>query len=545
MYKVTFYPINIEQFVEEGSTILNAARQAGIILDAPCGGNGNCKKCKVTICAGGRKKDVLACKTFVLEDLSVYLPEVAEHHILSEGKNFPFFWNPILKMEESKTGNGALFSFQGRQVQLKLKSDDWYMVAFDIGTTTIVGYLMDGSTGKQIAADSMLNPQTVYGADVMERCRYAAVHGATELQTKTFEGLNQLLHHMRGKIGINKEQILAVSIAGNVCMNHFLAGISIESLLKVPYHPGFYRWFWRKGKETMFHMNSDGYVLFLPNIGGFVGADTSSAMLNANLDETENLSCLIDIGTNGEIVIGNKTTTIACSTAAGPALEGANIVCGMRGASGAIDHVWMERGQIAVATIDKAKPAGICGSGLIDAVAVMLSYGFIDKTGRICEKKELKQFEAKQNQNRLCEINGEKAFILVFPSMTEREQGIYITQQDIRELQLAKAAILAGILSLLKKKNWEKKDIKNVFLSGAFGSFMSIESAFLIGLIPKEWRGKTVVLGNAAGEGAKEVLCDEQAILRCEKLARQTEVLELASDSEFQKMFLSCMDFAG
>lgn len=543
MYKVTFYPEKIEQIVSEDCTILEAARQAGIMLDAPCGGKGNCGKCNVTIFSNGKKQNVLACKTLVSENLYVYMPKIQEYQILSTGMEYQFKWNPVLKEKEVKPNDERQFFFQDKPIQINLKQKCWYMAAFDIGTTTVAGYLIDGMDGKQIALSSILNPQVVYGADVMERCRYAVENNEFELQDAIRLGLNKLLHQMTEKAGIENEQIIAVSIAGNTCMNHFLAGISIEGLLKVPCQPGFYDWFWMQGKKLSLNMNPNGILLFLPNIGGFVGADTSAAMLNADIDESDENFFLIDIGTNGELVLGNRKSRLACSTAAGPAFEGANIVCGMRGASGAIDHIWMEQGQIAVTTINKTEPEGICGSGLIDAVAFMLHYGFMDKTGRIYEKNELSQPAAKQNQNRICEIDGEKAFMLVFPSAAKKKHGIYITQQDIRELQLAKAAIFAGILTLLKKSGIGREEVQKVFIAGAFGSFMSIENAFRIGLIPTEWKEKIIVLGNAAGEGAKEVLRDEGAIVRCEKLARETKVLELASEPEFQHNFLNCIDF--
>lgn len=522
-YKVIVQPEGIELEMKEGDTIMQAAKRCGIYIDAPCGGNGSCKKCVVQIKIQGEKKNVCACQTVVTEHMEIWIPKKETHKILLEGWKKEIQWNPVLTEEERKVGA--------------------YMAAIDIGTTTLAGYLINGNTGEVAAKASLLNPQTAYGADIMERCRYSLQHGIKQLKEAVLGGINEILFLLSQEAGIELNEIMAFSVAGNPCMNHIFGEFSLQSLVEVPYRPAFYHSIKDRASKYHLNINKNALVLLLPNIGGFVGSDTVMAMLCADFDNTDCNVFLIDIGTNGEMAVGNRHKRIACSTAAGPAFEGVNIACGMRGANGAIDHVSMVNGQLSISTIGGEKPIGICGSGLIDVVALMVTYGFVDCTGRIAEKNELTHLEAKKNQHRIYETNGEKAFLLVSPKVTGNGREIYISQQDIRELQLAKGAILAGIHTLLRKMELEEQQVEKVYLAGAFGFYLTKENACKIGMIPKAWKDKILLLGNGAGEGAKEVLINKEHLYRSERLAKETEFLELASSDEFQKEFMKCMDF--
>lgn len=523
VYNVLIHPENMKLKVEEGCTILEAVKSYGILINAPCGGNGLCNKCRVQILEDGVRKDVFACNTNVTKDIEVWISNKENHRILLEGRKKEIEWNPIINELQQIKGS--------------------YMAAFDIGTTTIAGYLINGKTGEEEGKVSLLNPQASYGADIMERCRFSKQNGIEILNRAVISGVNEMLFQLAKKVGIETEDIVVLSVAGNPCMNHIFANIPIDSLLKVPYKPAFYSIKQGRGKDFQLNINKEALVLLLPNIGGFVGSDMVMSMLCADIKNANSTFFLIDIGTNGEMVIGSRDRYIACSTAAGPAFEGISITYGMRGANGAIDHVVMEQGQISITTIEGDKPIGICGSGLIDAVAMMLTYGFIDPTGRILEREELLAPEAKKNQRRICEVKGEKVFLLVSPAITGNEHGIYISQQDIRELQLAKGAILAGIHTLLNEMELIESQIETIFLAGAFGFYLNIESACKIGMLPTEWKNKIQLLGNAAGEGAKEVLMNKEKLSVSEELAKRTIFMELASSKKFQEEFLKCMDF--
>ena len=261
-------------------------------------------------------------------------------------------------------------------------------------------------------------------------------------------------------------------------------------------------------------------MLIVPDISGYVGADTMGCVLSTRLYDADELTLMVDIGTNGEMVLGNKERMIACSTAAGPALEGANILFGMRGTDGAIDHVKNKNGEFSCSVIGGGKAEGICGSGLIDAVAASLDAGMINKRGRIISTDE---------------IDGQRFIPLC--------DGVYLNQEDIRQVQMAKGAICAGVQLMAKQLGKEVLDIKHVLLAGAFGSFMDPDSACRIGLLPEELQGRIVAVGNAAGSGAKLMARDKAEISRAQELKEKIEFLELASLKEFSGTFARAMNF--
>jgi len=259
----------------------------------------------------------------------------------------------------------------------------------------------------------------------------------------------------------------------------------------------------------------NGQLLIIPDISGYIGADTMGCVLSTQAYQKEEITLMVDIGTNGEMVLGNRDRMIACSTAAGPALEGANIRFGMRGTEGAIDHVWLENGEVKCSVIGEGEAEGICGSGLIDAIAVGLNMGLLNKRGRI------------QNEDHVFQL-------------TEK---IYLTQDDIRQVQLAKGAIYAGIFLMAKQLGLEVKDIQKVQLAGAFGNYLNPESACRIGLLPEELLERIEAVGNAAGSGSKMLACDKDLLPLTQKLTEKIEFLELASLPEFSKTFAKSMNF--
>lgn len=487
---ITLNPSGDRFAAPAGGRLLEVLRQQGFPLDAPCGGKGTCGKCRVLV--NGRAEP--ACQYEVTEDVTVELPEREQVQILA--------------------GGGSACA-DGRCA---------YALAFDVGTTTVVAFLCDGRTGRQLACASAVNPQSAYGADVIARIQYEMEHRDGRMGTEIRACLNRLAREAAETAGIDPEEIGLVSLVGNTAMHHLLLGLDVGPLVKPPYMPSV--------REAMELPKADwltacprAAVRVLPNIAGFVGADTVGCMVSAAFDRREELTLLIDIGTNGEMVLGNRERRLACSTAAGPAFEGAKIRFGMRGAPGAIDHVELIDGELACYVIGGGEAKGICGSGLLDAVYALLGGGFVDESGRMCPEVP----------GPWREVDGQPAFLL--------RDGVYLTQKDIREVQLAKAAIRAGIELLLDTMGREREAVRSVLLAGAFGSYLSPESACGIGMLPPELLDRVRAIGNAAGEGAKQCALLEGDYRRSITLARETEFLELASLPAFQDCYVDCLSF--
>lgn len=552
-FRVRFLPQNVEIMVEEGTDLLEAQIKAGLHPDAPCGGKGTCGKCLVNISEGQPSGVQKACTTKVTCDMTVNLQASGGHSILLEGVQRKIVlksairsvnvtvkpcelgdnasdWKRLKKAVAEAAGitedrippNRKLIAdlYQilkdndyslnvvlcGDEIlDLRPSDDPVYVMAFDIGTTTIVGYLLNAATGEELAVASMLNPQSQYGADVIERSNYAIADGVEELSSLVHEALNQLIEQAVKKAGVNRTSIYMISVVGNTCMHHLFAGISPKALVHAPYNPTVSESMMMKARDVEIDIFPDGNVMLLPNIAGFVGADTVGVLLATEFDTLEELSLVIDIGTNGEMVMGDKNRRIACSTAAGPAFEGAKISCGMRGAKGAIDHMKWENGKLVYSVIGNSKPTGICGSGLMDIVTFLLEGGIMDEMGRIMDEDEFETDIAKTCASRIIRVepNNMKAFLLADESESGNGQKVYLSQKDIREVQLAKSAMAAGITLMADTLGIELEDIRKVMIAGAFGNYMSPHSACGIGMIPGELEERIVPVGNAAGEGAK------------------------------------------
>ena len=481
MIQLTFLPDNITVNAEPGTTVLKAMLDAGLSPDAPCGGRGTCGKCKVLISG----ETVLACKTIVQQDMTVTLPVREETAILTEGRS---------------TGTCA----DGTHA---------YAAAIDIGTTTLVAFLLDGRTGEVLATASAMNPQTRYGADVIARIEAAMESDEPVLQNAILPRLRELLRELTQLGGIRLQDITLVSVVGNTAMHHLFLNIDPKPLVTPPYMPAV-----REALELpaapLLPIHPNGILRILPNIAGFVGGDTVGCMTAVDFGALNSLTLMIDIGTNGEMVLGTKNRRIACSTAAGPAFEGARISMGMRGSPGAIDHVWIENGELRHHTIGETAAKGICGSGLLDLVACLLELGILDESGYL----------------------EEAPYFVPGTCVT-------LTQKDIREVQLAKAAIRAGIELMCVHLGVTPGQIRSVLLAGAFGSYMDPRSACRIGMIPPVLLDRIQPIGNAAGEGAKKCAVSAASYAYSQKLAAETEFLELASRPEFQDCFVDALEF--
>ena len=601
------FPGGIALQVEDGITLKEVMNDAGINFDFPCGGRGRCGKCLVKITEGvgepleAEKKKLspeqisegirFACLTKVHNDLKVDFlsSKNVQHRILlsslnraakvephftkrylevekatltyhrtdwqrikdglmAQGKNISVTGTPLvvvqsvpdLLRDNQNKITAVMLNDEIRGLEAGNTSEKMYGMAFDIGTTTIAGFLMDLYTGEELSVASTLNPQTQFGADVISRIGYANENpdGLANLHRVVTKAINGLIGEAAAKAGISRQDIYAVTVVGNTCMHHLFLGINPRDVALAPYVPVISEKMEVDPELLQLEINPAGKVFVLPNVAGFVGADTIGVLLATELDESEDIKLVVDIGTNGEMALGNKDRILACSTAAGPAFEGAQITCGMRGASGAIDHLTVSE-DLEYTVIDDVEPIGICGSALLDAVAVLVESGMLDERGRLKKPEDITHPIGKKLKHRLIEYNGTPAFLLA----EANGRQIVVTQKDIRELQLAKGAIAAGIRILMKNYGIDTDEIKEVQLAGAFGNYLNPHSACVIGLIPAELEDRITMVGNAAGAGAKLALLSSSEYERAAGAARNVEFIELGSDPAFTSTFARTMMF--
>mgnify|MGYP001481675561 CR=1 FL=1 len=416
--------------------------------------------------------------------------------------------------------------------------DSVYGISIDIGTTTIASYLYDLRTGTKLDVYSDVNPQKSFGADVISRINYTITedNGLFRLHRIMIDEINKIVNAFCTRNAISKENIYEIVIVGNTVMIHLALGVTVKNIANSPYIPAFTYTIELKANTLGININKEGYIVTLPMVASYVGADTVAAVLSSRIFESDEICLLVDIGTNGEIVLGNKEFLISCSAAAGPAFEGADITFGMSGVEGAIDHVDLKRDPI-FSTIGGKKSKGICGSGIVDVIAELFKYGIVDNTGRILDKDEVTSAVGEKYLDRIVQYNEMPAFLI------DDENGIYLTQKDVRQVQLAKAAIRAGINILINEVGISETDIKRVYLAGGFGSYISIESAATIGLIPSELKDRTIQIGNAAGLGASLALLSDNELNRAKIVRDKIKYIELSNVPTFQEEFIKSMYF--
>jgi len=419
-----------------------------------------------------------------------------------------------------------------------------YGMAFDIGTTSIVGFLLDLSTGEQLAAVGSINPQAVYGGDLMSRIAFAQFNAEAlkKLQTRVLAAINGFVKEACDKAKVAPEHVYKIVIVGNTCMHHIFLGIDPTHVGLAPYAPSVRSPIVVTARELLLRVNPNAAVCLLPIVAGFVGADTMAVVLATRIYDSLHVRVAVDIGTNGEVVMGSRRKLMACSAPAGPALEGAQIKHGMRGALGAIEKV--EIGDdVVCGVIGGVPPIAICASGLIDAVAKMLDAKVLDPSGllRVDERDVLPP----ALRDRLVERDGERQFVLAWAPESGHGQDVAISQQDIRQLQLAKGAIYSGILMLKKVMGVEDGQIKELMLAGGFGNYINIESAVRIHLLPELPVERIRYVGNAAALGAQMALLSETERNRTIALARSIEHVSLAARPDFQDIFIEAICFPG
>ena len=596
MHKITFQPDGISIRVPDLTTILEAAQRAGIVINSPCAGAGTCKKCLVRL--DHSPDTVLACQIPVTEDLVVTIPDTSrffEQKILEEGISTEQKLDPCIRKYHLNVPKPDLLDLRSdaqrlietvdalaknqkpdtfsmstsvlRELPLVLRQQNYDMtavchhnriltvesgnttdvnfgLAVDVGTTTVVASLVDLVRGQTMATASQTNPQISFGDDVISRIQFSTSQNQAlqQLQDKIINGLNELIVQLCAKANVNQNQIYELTAAGNATMQHLLLGTPVAQIAQAPYVAAFSEAVNVSAGQLQIHIHPEANVFVMPGVAAHVGGDTVAVALAAALRHSEKINLAIDIGTNGEILLGNRDRLLACSAAAGPAFEGARIRQGMRAAAGAIDQVRIGQ-TVEINVIGDVKPTGICGSGLIDAVAELLRNRILDPSGKLLSDNELPDTLSHELKNRIITFEKQNAFILATNIQTGRSEPILLTQRDIREVQLAKAALAAGIRILIDELQNKPNNIDRIYLAGAFGNYIQPAAALRIGLLPHLESTQIQPIGNAAAAGAKTVLLSRTARQHAESLARDIEYVELAGRGDFQDLFTQHLFF--
>ncbi|MBT5425619.1 MAG: DUF4445 domain-containing protein [Bacteroidetes bacterium] len=480
-----------------GSNLLSILQQQKYYLSAPCGGHGTCNKCSVELIESGEQKSekrrVLACEYIIESDLEIILSLENSAKIISESY------------------------FPDLNIKYNTVDDQEYGIAIDIGTTTIVVYLEDLHEHKNIAAKSFLNPQKAFGADVISRIQFAGESdGLARLHTTIVDSTDQAIREICTENTIQSEKIKRIVVAGNTTMLHLFKGVDPSSLAQYPFTPVFLDQQIIQAEDIGLKSLPDATLTILPSISAYVGADILAGIAASELPDDDEYALFLDLGTNGEIALGNKNGILTSATAAGPAFEGAKISCGMAGVNGAIHSFSSEEYE----TIGNTKPSGLCGSGLIDVVAWLLSSQQLDETGFL-----------------------EKEISFLSEEQTGTSNPLQLTPLDIREVQLAKGAIAAGIETLIDKKGISLDQVKKLYLAGGFGYALHTETAAQIGLFPKSMIPKVIRAGNTAGLGARLSLHSEDFITRIIELKDKSQHFDLSTDMGFNERFVMNMNF--
>lgn len=602
-----FQPDNKKCEIEREENLLSGAEKAGVLIDGSCGGAGICGKCKIRVISGTvsplteKEKEILseeelkkgyrlACLTYPVDDLVLELP--GTHKGSSRKKDMAalpegFEPEPLITKIHRKVKRPSMkdqrsdfdriedtFEIHNRKIDRELlgrihgvldekrgdvtgvfrenrlialeagdTEDFSYGMAFDIGTTTVVAMLWDLKKAEVLGVTARTNPQSIYGADVISRIQYCneGEDHLANMQQKILDCFRDMIGELCETCQVESAAIYDITVVGNTTMSHLFLGVHPKSLARTPFAPVFCHSVDVPAKELRLGVNPGANVCFLPNIAGHVGADISAVLLATGLKEKKGANIAIDIGTNGEILLEKDGQLYACSTAAGPAFEGAAIYMGMRAADGAIEKVKIEDGKLYIHTIEDAPPLGICGSGLIDAVAQLLEAGIVLPTGRMLTGKEaLEAGIAPELAGKIIQNDQIPAFVLA-----EREDGdpIILTQQDIREVQLAKGAIYAGMKTMMKMAGVEIEDLNSIILAGAFGNYIDKKSALKIGLLPDVGEEKILSVGNAAGAGACMALLSKTSRELVKSLVKEVTHVELSVNMDFQEEYMIAMNF--
>jgi uncharacterized 2Fe-2S/4Fe-4S cluster protein (DUF4445 family) len=595
--EVTYQPFDRTTRVPPGTTLFSAAHWIGLPIDSTCGGRGTCGKCKVRVLEGAsevttadhrllRKDEVengwrLSCQARIYEDITCEVPQLLRvPKAATMGLSRLVIIDPnvrkvyleltepdlhdqrsdVTRLRDALTAEGHDMSASVpvlrtlpktlREAGFKVTAvlagehlvavepgdttEECFGVAFDVGTTTLVGTLMNLRTGMAAAVSSTLNGQAPYGADVISRISHA-MNGSDsidELKAAVVQTMNGILDDLYREAGVSPDRTYEAVVVGNVTMLHLLLGIDPTPISMMPFTPTFMDALSVPAGEVGLRIHPAGFIQTLPALGAYVGADIVAGVLATNIAREDKLRVFVDVGTNGEIVIGSSQRTLATAAPAGPAFEGSQIKCGMRATDGAIEGVQLGEGvELQVIGGDVA-PLGLCGSGLVDAVAQLLNVGLLDHSGRMRSAADVPNHPL---AGRLIEVEGVRAFLLA--------EGVYLSQRDVRELQFAKGSIATGIKILMNILGVAAADLDEVYLGGSFGSYLNPESAKIIGLVPDVDVDKIVAVGNSAGEGAKIALLSYRERQVAFELPSRIEYVELSGRSDFNDAFVEVLRF--
>ena len=592
-YHIEFEPLGRRGECPAGQSLLDCAQKLGVGLVSICGGRGLCHSCRIQVLNGTVSQPTsierqkfslpelqegyrLACQTYPTSDCKLWVPvesmstsqrtqveglelsinldpPVAVYHLQLSPPSLSDLWGDAERVLEALNQQVHCLTIDIdvlRNLSPRLRSWNWQAqasvrnkeiialsswpsrqlgLAIDLGTTKIAGYLVDLSNGHTLAAKGVMNPQISYGEDVVSRISHVidSPAGGTRMHKLAVGALGKLATELCNMVDAKLKEIVEVVIVGNTAMHHLLLGLPVEQLAYSPFVPAVSEALDIKARDIGLHIAPGAYVHLLPNIAGFVGADHVAMLLATEVGQADGLSLALDIGTNTEICLASdgKMTSVSC--ASGPAFEGGHIKDGMRAAKGAIEHFRMENGEVQFQTVDGAPPVGICGSGIFDILAQLYLSGVLDDKGRM-----------RNNHPRVRTCEGQPEFVIVNEEERDGRPAITITQQDVRELQLAKAAIQTGIQVLLEAENRSEEDIKQVIIAGAFGTYIDVSSAVVIGMLPSLPLNRFRQVGNAAGAGAKLALlsCGKRA--EAQVIARQVGYIELATAPRFMQTFV-------
>lgn len=587
---------------KEGETLLNILQDNNILMESPCGGKGTCGKCKIKIVEGLindlteeevkhlSKEELeqgirLSCLVIPNGDLTVELLNTKDvkHKILAEGYMPKFDINPVIykrvhKITKPTLENNLSYEelleeaietpvyqndtmllrclpeiFESEEVTaiyaneklIGVESGDTsrklYGIAVDIGTTTVVASLVDLNGGKEISSESEINPQKEYGLDVLSRIDFTKTkdNGLELLQKAIIECLNKLTSELCSKNDININNIYEMTIAANATMMHLLLGVNTNSIGKSPYAVVFSRQQNLLASSIGIKLSPFARVYCLPGVSSYIGADIVAGAVVSELDKTDKNVLFIDIGTNGEIVLSKGGELSSCSCAAGPALEGMNISCGMRAAEGAIEGVEINEDGIRLKVIGDKEPVGICGSGILEAISEIARVKLVGKTGRLKKKSDIEENEQLQYLSQYLIEEDRKRKICI----TSASKEISITQGDIRQVQLAKGAILSGFYALLELMEIDMMDLDQVIIAGQFGKHLSVDSLVGSGIIPADLRDRIRYIGNSSKTGALMCLLSKEVREDMEKVAKKIHYFELSTKEGYDKLFTKCLNF--